>query len=500
MAEVGASRAEVNGTILQSFHWYTSDTDNLWRQVQDQSQALAASGFTALWLPPAYKGFAGQQDVGYGVYDLFDLGEFDQKGTIRTKYGTKAEYLEAIQAAKAAGLQVYADAVLNHKMGADAPETPKATPYAQFDRLTPRGELQEIKTYTHFSFPGRQGKYSDFEWHWWHFDAVDYNEYNANDRATIYLLEGKQFDDYVALENGNFSFLMGCDLDLQDPWVRGEILHWGKWYLDTTHVDGFRLDAIKHIAAWFFPEWLDTLEHHAGKDLFVVGEYWAPDLPSLHWYLDAIDGRMAIFDVPLHYNFHYASKAGDRYDLRQVLNGTLMQQRPTHAVTFVENHDSQPLQALESVVEPWFKPLAYALILLRQEGYPCVFAADYYGAAYEDWGRDGHRHRIVMPSHRWLIDQFLHARRHYAYGPQYDYFDHWNTIGWTRLGNAEHPQAMAVLLSNGSAGSKWMEVGKPNTQFTDLTQHIASPVYSNEWGWAEFSCLGGSVSVWIETP
>jgi hypothetical protein len=44
------------------------------------------------------------------------------------------------------------------------------------------------------------------------------------------------------------------------------------------------------------------------------------------------------------------------------------------------NHDTQPLQALESVVEPWFKPLAYAFILLRREGYPCLFLPDYEGA------------------------------------------------------------------------------------------------------------------------
>lgn len=48
-----------------------------------------------IWLPPAFKA-TGEHDVGYGVYDLYDLGEFDQKGTIPTKYGTKDEYLDAI--------------------------------------------------------------------------------------------------------------------------------------------------------------------------------------------------------------------------------------------------------------------------------------------------------------------------------------------------------------------------------------------------------------------
>jgi alpha-amylase len=490
--------ADINGTMMQYFHWYIPDRGTLWDEVKNQAKELADAGFTALWLPPAYKGLAGQSDVGYGVYDLFDLGEFDQKGSLRTKYGTKQQYLDAIAALHKSGLQIYADVVINHKMGADAAEIFKATPFPQNDRLNPKGGLQEIKSYTNFNFPGRQGKYSQFEWHWWHFDAVDYNEYNKDDRGTVYLIEGRIFDDYVALENGNFAYLMGCDVDFQDRWVRDEITRWGKWYLDTTGADGFRLDAIKHISSWFFPEWLDELERYVGKDLFVVGEYWAPNIDILHWYVDSVKNKMSVFDVPLHYNFHYASKQGGNYDMRRILDGTMMQQRPTHAVTFVENHDSQPLQALESVVEPWFKPLAYAIILLRKEGYPCVFYGDYYGAEYEDWGRDGNRYKIFMPSHRWLIDKFLQARQQFAYGPQYDYFDHWNTIGWTRLGDGEHPQAMAVIMSDGPEGFKWMEVGKPRAKFVDLTGHIQEPVSTNEWGWGEFRCQGGSVSVWVQ--
>ena len=53
-----------------------------------------------------------------------------------------------------------------------------------------------------------------------------------------------------------------------------------------------------------------------------------------------------------------------------------MEADPFHAVTLVANHDTQPLQALEAPVEPWFKPLAYALILLRENGVPSVFYPD----------------------------------------------------------------------------------------------------------------------------
>jgi alpha-amylase len=40
---------------------------------------LSEIGVSAVWIPPAYKGTS-VYDVGYGTYDLWDLGEFDQKG------------------------------------------------------------------------------------------------------------------------------------------------------------------------------------------------------------------------------------------------------------------------------------------------------------------------------------------------------------------------------------------------------------------------------------
>lgn len=487
-----------NGVMMQYFHWYSPADGSLWNEVGARARELAASGFSGIWLPPAYKGIGGATDVGYGVYDMYDLGEFDQRGSVRTKYGTRDEYLAAVQALRAEGVQVYADTVLNHRMGADEVETCRATPYPQDDRLRPRGPTREIRGYTRFSFPARRGRYSSFEWNARHFDAVDYDDLRPDEKGTVYLLEGKCFDDEVALENGNFSYLMGCDLDFQDPEVQQEVIAWGKWYLDTTGVDGFRLDAVKHISAWFFPKWLDEMERHCGRDLFVVAEYWTADVGALHWYLDRLGGRISAFGVPLHYHFHEASRSGGHYDMRRLIEGTLAQQRAIEVVTFVENHDSQPLQALESVVEPWFKPLAYATILLRAEGYPCVFHPDYYGAEYSDRGRDGRVHHVTMPSHRWIIDKFLHARRHYAWGRQVDYLDHWNRVGWVRLGDETHPKAMAVLMSDGQEGTKWMNVERPCAEFVDLTEHVREPVLTNEHGWGEFRCNGGSVSVWVQ--
>ena len=61
----------------------------------------------------------GKDGVGYAPYDLYDLGEFDQKGSVRTKYGTRQEYIDAINAIHASQMQVMMDIVLNHKAGGD---------------------------------------------------------------------------------------------------------------------------------------------------------------------------------------------------------------------------------------------------------------------------------------------------------------------------------------------------------------------------------------------
>jgi alpha-amylase len=489
--------AEFNGTIMQWFHWYTPADGTHWNELLRTAPELSAAGITALWLPPAYKANGGGYDVGYGIYDLFDLGEFDQKGTVRTKYGTRDQYVAAIKAARQAGLQIYADVVFNHKMGGDAEEEFEAIPCDPNDRNRALGEARTIKSWTRFDFPGRGDKYSSMKWHWWHFDSVDYNSYDPGYHA-VYRMKDKNFEDKVDLHSGNYDYLMGCDLDINHPEVRGELKYWGEWIMDTIGVDGFRFDAIKHIQGDFFSDWLDHLENYSQRDLFTVGEYWTEDFGTLSWYIGNAGGRLNLFDVPLHYNFYRASKGGGYYDMRQILDNTLMKNLPLFAVTFVDNHDTQPLQALESFVEPWFKPLAYAIVLLRAEGYPCVFYPDYHGAKYKDKGRDGNDYEITLDSHKWIIDRLLFARKHFAYGPQYDYFDHPDIIGWTRLGSQQHPKPMAVIMSDGPGGSKWMEVGKPNTIFYDITENVKEPIQTNADGWAEFRCSSGSVSVWLE--
>lgn len=490
-----------NGTMLQCFHWYTANDGKLWDNIKNNASLFNHLGITALWLPPAFKADSGINSVGYDVYDIYDLGEFDQKGTVRTKYGTKQQYIDAINSLHQNGISVYVDVVLNHLAGADECEMVNAVKVNPDNRLEVVEGVEKIEAFTKFTFPGRKGKYSTFIWDKQCFTGVDYAK-NKNESAIFSIMNeyGEGWEDVLDDEKGNYDYLMYTDIEFRNPAVKEELKKWAAWYHDTVNFDGVRLDAVKHIPPYFYNEWLDYLREIKNKELFAVAEYWAPfKLELLLKYIEVTNGRMSLFDAPLQQNFHAASTEGKAYNMADIFKNTLTDIKPMLSVSLVDNHDTQPLQALEAPVEAWFKPIAYSLILLRQDGYPCIFYPDLEGAHYTDKGKDGQDHEIFLAKCD-KINELLLLRKNVAYGLQRDYFDDANCIGWTREGLPDmEGSGCAVVLSNGEAGIKKMEIGKQHAgkTFTDYLQNNMAAVIINEDGWADFFCNEGSVSVWV---
>lgn len=479
----------VNGTMMQYFQWYLPNDGSLWNNLKDDAKHLSDVGITATWLPPAYKG-THSGDVGYGVYDLYDLGEFDQKGTVRTKYGTKDEYLCAINALHENNVNVYADISFEHRMGADETEEVEVIESDYDNRYWDVSGPQSIEAWTKFTFPGRNNKYSSFVWNKSCYDGVDYD--NRSGKTAIFRFKDKNWDSDVDRNKGNYDYLMGANVDFEVPWVKEELDRWGEWYVNFANLDGFRVDAVKHFCFNYMEHWLGNLRNKTGKELFTVSEYWDNNIGALEAYINNTKHELSLFDVPLHYNFQAASCSNGQYDMRNLLKGTLMERCPINAVTFVDNHDTQKGQALESFVYNWFKPIAYSVILLRDQGYPCVFYADYYG--------DGQENSI--PSMQNTLDILLRLRKDKAYGQQHDYFDHHNIIGWTREGDAEFENSgLAVVATNGEGGCKDMYVGKhfAGTTFVDALGNRDHKVVINDYGVGCFTVNGGSVSVWVKS-
>lgn len=490
-----------NPVMLQFFEWYCKPGGNHWNFFKSEIPRLVQSGFSHIWLPPAYKGTRGAASEGYDVYDLFDLGEFDQKGSIATKYGTKDEYVAACSAAHAAGLNILVDVVFNHMGGAEGVETVRVRAVDPDNRNKFIGEPREIEAYTRFTFPGRGGKYSNFIWDQQCFSGVDHAV--GEEGNTIYSIVndyGQSWELMSDSEKGNFDYLMLNDLEMRNPAVREELKKWAKWNYELVKYDGVRMDAVKHINPSFFNEWIDYVRAELNPDLFALGEYWlSDDLPVLLRYLEHTNERMSLFDAPLHHNFSEASEQGVKFDLRRIFDDSLVAIKPALAVTFVDNHDTQPLQSLEEYTRQWFKPHAYALILLRDSGFPCVFYPDLYGTCYSGKAGDGTHCEVEIPALPEL-PALLHARFHHAYGLQTDYFDHPNCIGWIREGVPDHPgSGLVVLLSNSMiTESKTLRLpvawsGRELVNIFDGEDRVQ--VGDN--GVAFFPVAAGKIAVWI---
>ncbi|BAY41807.1 alpha-amylase (plasmid) [Nostoc sp. NIES-2111] len=555
----------INGVIFQFFHWYLDKDDSyqnnkpLWVFLKEEANHFREIGIDAVWIPPAYKGASGENSSGYDAYDRFDLGEFNDKGTFRTKYGTKQELHDAINAlhgykkldngdlvknGNKKYIQVYGDIVLNHQAGGDIDDFWQAIRVDKDNRNNERWEpgfesgLIEIKAFTKFNFTARAKKYSSFTWKARHFDSVDstgqirqygkvFNEQGGKDGKYIYRLlynesgyepSVKNFEKWVSLEKGNFDYLQDSDFDYGRFDVREEMKYWGEWFTQEVGLDGLRLDAIKHITAGYIREWVGHIRAKTGKSLFTLGEYIAGETRTLHNYLTEVTASgqypqdISLFDFPLRFLFQNASWQGEAFDLRTLNYNTLMAEQPTKAVTFVENHDYQFGREFNSHVREWFKPLAYAFILLRDHGYPCVFFADYYGS-HDKFEHQG------QPSGREYLDLLLKLRKQFALGEERFYGDR-NIAGWVRMGNVPSAKgAMSVVINNSYDAVKAirMNTGRFNKRFYhlatiklkdnkflvaknryDLYGDKAEGLWADQYGWADFLADGGTAAIWIE--
>lgn len=555
----------INGVVFQFFHWYLDKDDSyqnnkpLWVFLKEEANHLRKIGIDAVWIPPAYKGASGENSSGYDAYDRFDLGEFNDKGTFRTKYGTKQELHDAINAlhgykkldngdlvkdSNKKYIQVYGDIVLNHQAGGDVDDFWQAIRVDKDNRNNERWEpgfesgLIEIKAFTKFNFTARAKKYSSFTWKACHFDSVDstdqirqdgkvFNEQGGKEGKYIYRFlynesgyqpQVKNFEKWVSLEKGNFDFLQDSDFDYGRFDVREEMKYWGKWVTEEIGLDGLRLDAIKHISAGYIREWVGHVRAKTGKPLFTVGEYIAGETSTLHGYIKEVTASdqypqdITLFDFPLRFLFQRASWEGEAFDLRTLNYNTLMAEQPAKAVTFVENHDYQFGREFNSHVREWFKPLAYAFILLRDRGYPCVFFADYYGS-HDKFEHQG------QPSGREYIDLLLKLRKQFALGEERFYSDR-NVAGWVRMGGVPGAKgAMSVVINNsyGVVKAIRMNTGRFNKRFYhlatiklkdnkflvtknryDLYGDKAEGLQTDRYGWADFLADGGTAAIWIE--
>src|ERR1043165_6089143 len=91
-------RQNASKTVPAPVDQHTPDAPWWYDHLAQQAHDLAASGFTAVLLPPVLKTNAGTFPGadGYGVFDDYDVGSKNQFYAVPTRYGTREQLQRTI--------------------------------------------------------------------------------------------------------------------------------------------------------------------------------------------------------------------------------------------------------------------------------------------------------------------------------------------------------------------------------------------------------------------
>ncbi|NYE19215.1 alpha-amylase [Microbacterium immunditiarum] len=254
---------------------------------------------------------------------------------LETRLGTRDEFADMVARCDAAGVDVIADAVINHMTGQDAPGAGWAgTPYE------------------HYEYPGL---------------------YTAGDFHRCGLTSNDDIQDYDSREQVQTCELVNlADLDTSSETVRGTIVAYLEDLL-SLGVAGFRIDAAKHMTA----EDVEAIVGALPEDTRIVSEVirggGEPIVPEEY----AEFGEV--------FEFTYARDLAPPLESGVFSDPELEGDRPLHvpaggAIVFVDNHDTERGEADVTYRDGPLYVIANALMLADDYGTPVVYS----GYAYSD--------------------------------------------------------------------------------------------------------------------
>lgn len=234
---------------------------------------LAEAGYNSIWLPPPTKG-SGGLSVGYDLFDRFDLGSKDQRGSVRTRYGTEAELLKLVEMAHRFGIRIYFDNIMNHN-AFDIPGYNESTPINLYPGFIAAEDFHLRRTEEGFYRKWDNTRNWQDQWQVQYLglsDLIDIaHEGGWNGNHGSY--EGAQFPKYSGVRHPNnpeyycYHPTLGY-VGFNSPLITQQVLNdnpefyredvnamlirSARWLMDRTKADGLRLDAVKHVPDYFF--------------------------------------------------------------------------------------------------------------------------------------------------------------------------------------------------------------------------------------------------------
>jgi glycosidase len=251
-----------------------------WDELNAKMPEIAEAGYTSLWLPPPAK--AGSVfSVGYDIFDPFDLGDLNQRGTIRTKYGTKAELLQVVETAHRFGIRVYFDNIMNHR-GFDVPGYNSSAPtnlypgltvqdfhlrrqadgtYRNWDNISDWGNVSQIQNRPLSGLLDLANEPGNLNWNF------GLAEGNTTNKISFLRQPGSNsyyMDTNLPAIAGSWRPFNGANGDPVIEDVNAYLIRAVMWMVSETKCDGFRLDAVKHTPSSFFGDTSATTSGYVG--------------------------------------------------------------------------------------------------------------------------------------------------------------------------------------------------------------------------------------------
>lgn len=390
--------------------------ESKWDTIERRMPDVFLARYQAIWTPPPGRADSGGFSVGYDVFDRFDFGNPFSP----TLYGTEQSFDRLSAEMNRAGIQLHIDSVLNHNGFSDAnrPGFEENGGYPGFVTRIP----QDIDGDFHGAFEsgdlnGRLAGLIDIAQEKNHVfirhPAVPGNPLNIPNETPRFsnrrFYPDTNFNDPPELgdTSGDRRTPSGFNLDNPEagdpvPENAKDLLYrYIKWMVEVKGVDGYRLDAQKHIPTWFFSvdgfqDYDDSLFNIGRNPIdgspftpFSYGEIFTGDIGVLASYVrkDGYGNRDAL-DFPLFFAMENVFGAGgfgnmrnlefasfDRWD-GNVNTGSAND--GTFGVMFAGSHDSFGAGSFTGL-----NNVANAHVLTRT-GYPLV----YYNAQEFGTGRD----------------------------------------------------------------------------------------------------------------
>lgn len=221
-----------------------------------QANDIATSGFTAVWLPAVSKGglgfygpstnqkflVGGIYDIGYGLFDHYDLGDKQQMGHYQTRYGSRTQLTRCIAIMRANGLAAYEDFVTNQVsiLSHVKPVAPTYQWYQYKNAFDSIGGGRFPKYTTDFhnppqGTPGSPGGLQDPD-----VPATTFPDGSPTGQTEGYF--GPDFAHITGEQNIN---------GLPGVYCAAQLNIWGDWLMKATGVQGYRLDDASGIS-WDF--------------------------------------------------------------------------------------------------------------------------------------------------------------------------------------------------------------------------------------------------------